>query len=156
LFCLRDLHSTYDPTALFKRYPHLNNLSSNFHHNAEKLTADYLGALKKHLLYNLQIQLGVHQAKETSLQFILTVPALWSEVAKEKTLKAAEEAGFGQDAPILVVSEPVSLDGELIKRYILTILRKQQQLMLSNAKSYVPLNLETLLLYVMLEAEQLI
>jgi hypothetical protein len=147
----------YNPsTALSKRYPHPNNLPPNIHHTAQQLTTDYLGALKKHLLYNLQIQLGVHQAKETPLQFILTVPAVWSEVAKEKTLKAAEEAGFGENAPILMVSEPVSLDSELIKRYILTILRRQQQPMPSNAKSYVTFHLETLLWYVMLEAEQLI
>ena len=48
------------------------------------------------------------QVKETPLQFILTVPAVWSEVAKEKTLRAAETAGLGADAPILMISEPVS------------------------------------------------
>ena len=63
----------------------------------------------------LRMQLGEHQAKETPLQFILTVPAVWSEVAREKTLTAAENAGLGDNAPILMVSEPVSLDGGLIK-----------------------------------------
>jgi molecular chaperone DnaK (HSP70) len=66
-------------------------------------------------MYMLQIQLGELQAKETQLQFILTVPAIWREVAKEKTLTAAEDAGLGDDAPILMVSEPVSLDSGPIK-----------------------------------------
>ena len=76
---------------------------------AQKLTADYLRALKKHLLDILQIQLGEHHAKETPLQFILTVPAVWSDAAKEATLQAAETAELGQNAPILMISEPVSL-----------------------------------------------
>ena len=66
-------------------------------------------------MHILQIQLGEHQAKEAPLQFIVTVPAVWTEVAKEKTLTAAEDAGLGDDAPILMVSEPVSLDSGLIK-----------------------------------------
>ena len=153
----RDLDSTYNPgTALSKRYPIPNNLRPNTDHSAGHLTADYLRALKKHLLYILQIQLGTHQAKETPLQFILTVPAVWSEVAKEKTLTAAEDAGFGENAPILTVSEPVRLESEPIKQASLTILRKQQQPTPSNAKTYVSLHLVTLLLYVMLAAAQLI
>jgi hypothetical protein len=108
--CDRDLESTYDPKekALANRYPLTNRLLSTVDHNAQQLTADYLSALKRHLIYMLQLHLGELQATETPLQFILTVPAVWSEIAKEKTLSAAEEAGLGEDAPILLVSEPVS------------------------------------------------
>ncbi|KAH6671163.1 hypothetical protein B0J14DRAFT_595465 [Halenospora varia] len=103
-----DLESSYNPKdkALANRYPHPNNLPSNVDHNAQQLTTDYLAALKKHLMHMLQLQLGVLQAKTIPLQFILTVPAVWSEIAKEKTLTAAEGAGLGHDAPILLVSEP--------------------------------------------------
>ncbi|KAH8587392.1 hypothetical protein B0O99DRAFT_641981 [Bisporella sp. PMI_857] len=102
-----DLDSKYSPTtALSKRYPPPNSLPSGDQHKAQQLTADYLGALKRHLLGILQSQLGQHQAQETPLQFILTVPAVWSDAAKEKTLQAAETAGLGQNAPILMISEP--------------------------------------------------
>lgn len=47
---------------------------------------------------------------KTKLQFILTVPALWSEAAQEKTLLAAKNAGLEANMPVLMVSEPVSLD----------------------------------------------
>jgi hypothetical protein len=106
----RDLESTYDPKekALANRYPLTNRLPANVDHNAQQLTADYLSALKRHLMYMLQLHLGKLQAAEIPLQFILTVPAVWSEIAKEKTLSAAEEAGLGEDASILLVSEPVS------------------------------------------------
>jgi hypothetical protein len=40
-------------------------------------------------------------------EFVLTVPAMWSEVAKVKTLRACQAAGFESDGPILLVSEPV-------------------------------------------------
>jgi molecular chaperone DnaK (HSP70) len=74
---------------------------------AQKLAADYLGALKDRMVGILEIELGEPLAKETPLQFILTVPAIWSDAAKERTLQAAETAGLGQDAPILMISEPV-------------------------------------------------
>ncbi|KAG4432939.1 hypothetical protein IFR05_011585 [Cadophora sp. M221] len=97
---------TSGSSSLSKRYPPPNSLPSGDQHKAQQLTADYLGALKRHLLGILQNQLGEHQAKETPLQFILTVPAVWSDAAKEKTLQAAETAGLGQHAPILMISEP--------------------------------------------------
>ncbi|PMD42775.1 actin-like ATPase domain-containing protein [Hyaloscypha variabilis F] len=103
-----DLESSYNPKekALANRYPHPNNLPSNVDHNAQQLTTDYLAGLKRHLTHMLQLQLGELQAKTTPLQFILTVPAVWSEIAREKTLTAAEGAGLGDDAPNLLVSEP--------------------------------------------------
>ena len=63
-------------------------------------------------MYMLQRQLGT-LLETTPLQFILTVPALWSEIAREKTLTAAEGAGLGDGAPILLVSEPVSWSNHL-------------------------------------------
>ncbi|KFY86902.1 hypothetical protein V500_07322 [Pseudogymnoascus sp. VKM F-4518 (FW-2643)] len=102
-----NLDSKYNlATELSKRYPLPSSLPLGDQHMAQKLTADYLGALKKHLIDILQIQLGEHHAKETPLQFILTVPAVWSDAAKEATLQAAETAGLGQNAPILMISEP--------------------------------------------------
>jgi molecular chaperone DnaK (HSP70) len=43
----------------------------------------------------LEVQLNEHLPNETPLQFILTVPAVWSDAAKDKTLRAAEAAGLG-------------------------------------------------------------
>jgi molecular chaperone DnaK (HSP70) len=83
-------------------------------HNAQQLTTDYLAGLKSHLMHMLKLQLGKLQ-ETTPLQFILTVPAVWSEIAREKTLTAAEGAGFGNDAPILLVSEPVSWSYRLMR-----------------------------------------
>lgn len=74
----------------------------------QKLIVDYLGALKQHVVNLLQLQLGERLVRDVSFHFILTVPAVWSDAAKDKTLKAAEVAGLGENAPILMISEPVS------------------------------------------------
>jgi molecular chaperone DnaK (HSP70) len=72
----------------------------------EQLARDYLSALKNHLLYTLDQKLGA-AFRSVALEFVLTVPAIWSEVAKEKTLRACQSAGFRADVPISLVSEPV-------------------------------------------------
>jgi len=78
--------------------------------SSEELTTDYLTELYKHLMYTLEQKLGASILRTVPLEFCLTVPAIWSEVAKEKTLKACQNAGFTSDAEILLVSEPVRVD----------------------------------------------
>jgi molecular chaperone DnaK (HSP70) len=72
----------------------------------EKLLEDYLTALGRHLIYTLEQKLGA-AFRTIPLEYVLTVPAIWSELAKAKTLKACEAAGFKTDVPISLVSEPV-------------------------------------------------
>ncbi len=76
----------------------------------EDLTTDYLTALGKHLIYTLEQKLGATILRTTPIEFCLTVPAIWSEVAKEKTLQACQKAGLNSKTEILLVSEPVSAD----------------------------------------------
>ena len=76
--------------------------------SSDDLTADYLTALAKHLIYTLEQKVGKVILQTIPIEFCITVPAIWSEVAKEKTLKACEKAGLKSDADILLVSEPVS------------------------------------------------
>jgi molecular chaperone DnaK (HSP70) len=83
------------------------------HHDAEKLLQDYLRALREHLNYTLRQKLGATAIRTIQAEFVLTVPAIWSEVAKMKTLKACQAAGFGNDGPMVLVSEPVIQDEEL-------------------------------------------
>ena len=42
----------------------------------------------------------------TKVQFVLTVPAVWSDAAKDATLKAAEKAGMGNRHDLKLISEP--------------------------------------------------
>ncbi|KAH8807944.1 hypothetical protein F5884DRAFT_857504 [Xylogone sp. PMI_703] len=120
-----DLESSYKPEEKVPadRYPHPNNLHLDADHNAQQLATDYLAALKKHLMHMLQLQLGELQAKTILLQFVLTVPAVWNESAREKTLTAAEGAGLGADTPILLVSEPEAAATYALQRQDLRYLK---------------------------------
>jgi len=68
--------------------------------------ADYLGALYIHTLETLSRRWGERFVKEAKIQVVLTVPAVWSDKAKQATLQAAERAGMGKVAELLIVSEP--------------------------------------------------
>lgn len=59
-------------------------------------------------MYTLEQKVGASILRTIPLEFCLTVPAIWSEIAKEKTLKACQKAGLKSKAEILLVSEPVS------------------------------------------------
>jgi hypothetical protein len=53
--------------------------------------------------------LGTQLVSSTPIDYVVTVPAIWSESAKAKTKKAAEEAGFKGSNALYVVTEPVSI-----------------------------------------------
>ena len=96
-------------SAISKRYTDTKAHSSDKTHTAEQLAADYLKALKDHLIATLGRELGDIQAREIPLEFFITVPAVWTDLAKEKTFTAAKKAGLGDDALFYMISEPVSL-----------------------------------------------
>jgi len=87
----------------------------------EELTTDYLTELYKHLMYTLEQQVGAAILRTIPIEFCLTVPAIWSEAAKEKTLKACQKAGLKSKSEILLVSEPVSKMPPLLKSLALII-----------------------------------
>ncbi|KAL8377885.1 hypothetical protein RB595_008528 [Gaeumannomyces hyphopodioides] len=75
----------------------------------DELVADYLSALGDHLMYTLREKLGEDVIKNTPLEFVVTVPAIWSDLAKDKTRQACLRASGLQaasKAPIHLVSEP--------------------------------------------------
>ena len=74
----------------------------------EELMADYLTALIKHLRYILGQKLGAAVLRSVPLEFVLTVPAGWTERAKGKTLAACQQAGLNTKSSVSLVSEPVS------------------------------------------------
>jgi molecular chaperone DnaK (HSP70) len=83
--------------------------SSDKTHTAERFVKDFLKALKSHLISALGRELGDLQSRNTPLEFLITVPAVWSDLAKEKTLVAAEKAGLGDDTSIHMISEPAGV-----------------------------------------------
>jgi molecular chaperone DnaK (HSP70) len=74
----------------------------------EELTKIYLTFLYQHFMKILERQLSASVVQSTPIYFVLTVPAIWSNAAKQKTQKAAEQAGFKGRKKMYLVSEPVS------------------------------------------------
>ncbi|KAK7966926.1 uncharacterized protein PG986_001203 [Apiospora aurea] len=80
-------------------------------HDTDRLVRDYLSGLGEHTMYFLSQTLGTamvqRYVERSALRFVLTVPAVWSELAKHKTLQAFQKvpslSGLGG---VTMVSEP--------------------------------------------------
>lgn len=67
--------------------------------------------LYEHFRKVLEGQLSASVLRSTPIDFVVTVPAIWSNSAKQKTQQAAEKAGFRPSnggKAMYIVSEPVS------------------------------------------------
>ena len=72
----------------------------------EKMATDYLTALRKHAEQVLQYKLPPRALQSTPIEFVITVPAVWSDAAREKTRACAEAAGMGVGSALHMISEP--------------------------------------------------
>ena len=72
----------------------------------EKLVTGYLTALRKHAEQVLRYKLPKSALETTPLEFVITVPAVWSDAAHAKTRKCAENAGMGRGSALHIISEP--------------------------------------------------
>lgn len=105
-------------------------------------------------MYTLEQKLGASILRTIPIEYCLTVPAIWSEVAKEKTLAAASRAGLNGVGNMLLVSEPVSSDAHWFScPSLLRCRRKQQQPMLCTDLIHTGCKSAILSSSVMLEAE---
>ena len=68
--------------------------------------SDYLRKLNEHTIQTLNRRYGENFVATTEIQYVLTVPAVWSDAAKMATLTAAEMAGMGSRHDIRMISEP--------------------------------------------------
>lgn len=86
----------------------VNGSASRGGRNVDTLVTDYISALGDHLMYTLREKLGEGVVKSTPLEFVVTVPAIWSDLAKDKTRQACQRAAglSATKAPIHLVSEP--------------------------------------------------
>jgi molecular chaperone DnaK (HSP70) len=76
--------------------------------SVDTLVTDYISALGNHLTYTLREKLGDQVVKSTPLEFVVTVPAIWSDLAKEKTKLACQKAAglSATKSQIHLISEP--------------------------------------------------
>ncbi|KAI8713929.1 hypothetical protein NCS52_01239000 [Fusarium sp. LHS14.1] len=82
-----------------------NSLLGKVDKTVEEVVSDYLEQIWKYTKEDIRKRVGDNDwEKNFNLYVVLTVPAMWSHVAKDKTLKAAKKAGLPQD--IQLVTEP--------------------------------------------------
>ena len=68
--------------------------------------SDYLTKIYEHTMETLTRRYGESFMATTKVDFVLTVPAVWSDAAKNATLQAAERAGMGNRHELQLISEP--------------------------------------------------
>jgi len=79
----------------------------------EDVVADYLKCLWDYTIAHLKRKKGNDFQSVYTVKVVLTVPAVWSALAKDKTLKAAKKAGIQTE--IKLVTEPEAAALALMK-----------------------------------------
>ncbi|KAF3930695.1 hypothetical protein ABW19_dt0208425 [Dactylella cylindrospora] len=70
------------------------------------VVTDFLHSLYNHAMGTLYRKKGRPLMEITRVDFVLTVPAVWNEAAKQRTQKCAENAGFANGHRLTMISEP--------------------------------------------------
>lgn len=65
---------------------------------------DFLTALHKHTLEQIRLEVSEKAFKNATVEYVVTVPAVWSELAMRRTEEAAKRAGLGE-GPIKLLPE---------------------------------------------------
>lgn len=78
--------------------------------SADTLVAEYLASLRDHLASTLQAKFGANIVGTASFSFVITVPAIWSETAKDRITHAFRTVlsvdPWPRNPAINIISEP--------------------------------------------------
>ena len=99
-----------EDSSLARKYPGNKQLpiqlSSRGEITPQKLTTDYLKALRDHAERMLLRNVLETVLQRTPREYVITVPAVWTEKARDLTAKCAVDAGMGSEDKLHIVSEP--------------------------------------------------
>lgn len=98
-----------DPSQKLPDYVSKRDLEARLrraHKTAVQAAADYLVNLKEHVLEQVEQRFGDELCAATKIEFVLTVPAVWSDAAKDATMKAAELAEMNENYNLSMITEP--------------------------------------------------
>ena len=94
------------PSTIKACLPGFQTLPPNSAVSAEQLAIDYLTCFRNHVEQVLRYNMPASTLGKCPIEYILTVPAFWSEAAQSKTRKCAEKAGMGVGSALQLISEP--------------------------------------------------
>jgi len=95
-----------DPSQELPEYASRKDLEARLRKvgkTAVQAAADYLVNLKQHVLDQIEYRFGESLFAAAKIEYIVTVPAVWSDAAKDATKKAAELAGMEN---LSMITEP--------------------------------------------------
>ena len=93
-----------DVSHLSIEFPDPKALPPSYDDDSTQLVSDYLTCLRKHAYNILRLKLGQGVLNTTPVEFIVTVPAIWEDAAKDRTATCATAAGMGEF--VRTISEP--------------------------------------------------
>ncbi|KAL8756092.1 MAG: hypothetical protein Q9184_004603 [Pyrenodesmia sp. 2 TL-2023] len=93
-------------SALATQYPDSNAAPPIYGYGPEKLVEDYLTALRSHAERVIRHKIPESALTSTPIEFVITVPAVWSDRAQASTRRCAEKAGMGTGASLHIITEP--------------------------------------------------
>lgn len=96
---------------------------------ATQVCTDYLREIYSYVFNELEQRLSPEVLRVTPLEFLFTVPAIWSDKAKQATLDAARQAGFSSR-----LSDTISLMPEPEAAAIATISAYKAENVLNDLK----------------------
>jgi hypothetical protein len=85
--------------------------AANGHKDPVDIIADFLMEVRKHTIVNLDQKFGKQLWRTLPITLVITVPAVWSDAAKDRTMQAFDKAGwnsleFPQLKNTLIATEP--------------------------------------------------
>jgi len=102
-----------DPSSkYFTEAPHIKEMLARMNSmgkSAEDIVTDYLTCLWKYTIDHLKRKKGNDFRELYTLKVVLTVPAVWSPLAKDKTLRAAKRAGMPVGSQLVTEPEAAAL-----------------------------------------------
>ena len=93
-------------STLATRYPDPNSAPLMDGQGPEQLVKDYLTALRHHAERVLRHKVPESALDSTPVEFVITVPAVWSDRAQASTRRCAELAGMGDGSSLHIITEP--------------------------------------------------
>jgi molecular chaperone DnaK (HSP70) len=76
--------------------------------------SDFLASVRKVTIDSIERTYETKWVRESKIEYVLTVPAIWSDAAKDSMVQAAQKAGFGKHRrDFNLIGEPESAAGGL-------------------------------------------
>ncbi|KAL1962682.1 hypothetical protein VTN77DRAFT_9316 [Rasamsonia byssochlamydoides] len=104
------LYSEAEESDLVRDYPSLTALHTVYgEYDNEQLVIDYLTSLRKHAEKAMESNYGPYLFSKMAREYIITVPAVWSDRAQDRTRRCAQQAGMGDHVQIITEPEAAGI-----------------------------------------------